>query len=1129
MASMDVTAQAVSMVSLGLAFVAAMSMKRPLLRLSKERIGPIMIAMTYALLGVSLLGLRFISPLSALMVLTLALSGLFAAKLDPPDSLAIGMSASLVISAFLSRTLIGWAWPVLLLLVAISPLGWIRGAREGGEGRNLELGGYELTLAFLILHSLAQLSYVWHFLPYYISFDPVVHQHWARIMVRAPWMYNRDYYVGYHSALAFAHWLTGAGAEELVLASFWMTTASLLLVYSAFRFLPWREHALLVYGGFSSFLWIGGMLLGLSDPSMPIELAHLTENALFWREPVFLWGFPVSVAIGLLAYSTGVLGSVREGPIKGAMIGLLTISLFSVHVVEAVLLVLLVVLASLLGAAGRWSAGGALAGSALSLLLSVLVVNRAMTVTSIGLIAASSLALSLLSIDLPSRLGRKLTRVTLGPELEASAIILLATGLLLWVLRFGTVWNGEDLGVLPWYLYPALLGVSAFLAVPSLRRGPLAYTGLVVASLLLGKAVSVWNAVLPNALGVTYWEYRFVPYVAMALSPLAGRTLASLVKRGRSMIPIVLIILLVGTASRPIVLEFWRDLRDGAGPRVDSQTVSAAKELAGGTLLLLSNYTIWATLYGEPSRKRFILPFWLSEGPEVAYYSLNTASSEDELTLFATAGEASVLWSMNSSRSYSRSFIWPGDLPTTRTLRRACPPVPRSGLALIFPDDTYLRRRAMAAYELIRAHLPAHTTYAAGDPTAPHGIYLGSPSEIVRVSGEFPHDPESPLYIYKIGPWLRGLRLVGDMGLLVSSFELDEGTVSLEACPERMNGTIGIAFQYVNKSDFSFAGVDLSNGEVLTGRAGDLVLAGGVEVEGCLSMSLWGNGTSLKLRVGNATFHVGRGRIGVVGISARGYLGNVSVEVNGTKEQEVPPAARIVDVVGDGGDWGIGTLVDSYFNGGRRVEVDPPSWLIGRCDPLPTEGLYYSSAMHAEGLIGLSGLLVGSRPALPLSGETVEVTASEVDVDGELGDGFYIEVDLADARLAGLGTFDRLALRLRTPVNLTARGRVELRGLGSSGGSPILWRESVEAEGLNATILAADKTILFEGEIGRARGMSRQNGLSYLYSMAYDLLEFIAVASVALIIARLLKELSPRTTALRDLREPKGSQRPPSA
>ena len=1111
-------AQAVSLACLGLAF-AALALKRPLLRVSRRWVGPAMASVVYALLAVSLLDLSIVSPLSALAALTLALSGLFAAatKFDLSDSLAMGLSASLAVSAFLSQILVAWAWPVLLLLVVLSPLAWIFGTRERSENRSLELGRYEMTLIFLILHSLAQLSYIWHFLPYYITFDPVVHQYWARVMVRAPQMYNGDYYVGHHAVLAFAHWLTGAVAEELVLASFWLTVASSLLVYSAFKSLPWREYALIVYGGFSSFVWIGGALLGLDDPSVPVELAHLTENSLFWREPLFLWGFPVSVAIGLLAYSTGVLGSVREGPMKGVIIGILTTSLFSVHVVEAVLLVALVALVTSVGVTGRWSTKGALAGSILSLILSVLLENRPMVLTSVGLIAVSALALSPLPTGLLARLRRvNLPRVISGPELRVSAFILLATGLMVWALRLRTVWNGAELGILPWYLYPVLLGVSVFLAIPSLSKGPLVYVGLAAIGLLLGRAVSVWNAVLPNALGVTYWEYRFVPYVAMALSPLAGRTLASLVRRGRSMIPIVLIILLVGTASRPIVLEFWRDLRDGAGPRIDSQTVSAAKGLHGDTLLLMSNYTLWATLYGEPSRKRLILPFWVSEGPEVAYYSLGSALSEDELTLFATAGEASVLWGMNSSRSYSRSFIWPGDLPTTRTIHTACPPVPRSGLALIFPNDTYLRRRAMAAYELIRRHLPTHTVYLAGDPTAPEGIYLGSPSEIVRVSGEFPEDPESPVYIYKVGPWLRGLRLVGDMGLLVSSFELDEGRVSLEACPERRNGTIGIAFQYVNKRDFSFVGIDLSNGEVLAGGIGNPAPVGRVDVDGCLSMSLLGNGTSLVLEVGNATFRVGRGRIGVVGISARGYLGGVSVEVDGTKRQEVPPAARVVDVVGNGGDWGIGTVVDSYLYEGRKVELDPPSWLRGRCEPLPPRKLYHSSALHAEGVISLSGLLVGSEPTLPLSGGKVEVRASKVDVDGELGDGFYIEVELTDARLGGLGPYDRLALRLRAPVNLTAKGRVELRGLGVSGESPVLWSELVEARGLNVTIVAADKMILFEGRLERAHRGDRQNG--YLYSIAFDLLEFVTAASVALILAKLLKLISSRILSLRDHR-----------
>ncbi len=1109
----DAAAQAMSMVSLGLAFIASFILKRPLIRVSLRRISFPVMATMYSLLALSLLNLRIISPLSALISLTLALSGPLTLKFDISDSLAIGVSASLAISAFLPHILAEWAWPALLILIVLSPLSWIAIGRKGKD-KIVELGSYETTLIFLALHALAQLSYVANFLPYYITFDPVVHQYWARVLVRAPSMYNGDYYAGFHGVLAFAYWLTGAPAEDLVLTSFWLSIASLLLIYSAFKSLPWREFSLLIYGGFSSFVWIGGVLLGLDNPSMPVELTHLTQNSLFWREPLFLWGLPVNIAVGLLAYSSSFLGFRKEEPIKAALLAILTVSLFSVHVVEAVLLVLLITLGSSVGIVGRWSALGGLAGGILSLIISALLKNGAMLVTSTGLIILSVIAIILLQINFPRKLRRIGVPKVSGPELEISISIVLATALVLWTLRLRTVWNGEELGFLPWYLYPVLLGMSAFLAIPSMRRGPFVFVGLVVISLLVGRAVSMWNAVLSGVFGIIYWEYRFVPYVAMALSPLAGRTLASLFGKGKRLLPIVLIILVIGTASKPIALEFWRNVKDGAGPRMDLETISAAKELPGGILLLLSNYTMWATLYGEPSIKALVLPFWLSEGPEVAYYSLNSAMGDHSPTIFATAGEASVLWSKNSSRSYSRSFIWPGDPPIVRSLRTTCPPVPKSGLALIFPNDTYLRRRAMAVYELIREHLPVHTIYLADDPTAPEGIYLGSPSETIRVSGEFPEDPESPLYVYKIGPWLNGLRLIGDMGLLVSSFELDEGRVSLEACPERRNGTLGIAFQYINKSEFSFAGVDLGEGTVLAGKAGKLLPIGRVEIDCCLNMSLLGDGTTLVLKIGKDSYNVGRGRIGVVGISAQGYLGDVNVEVSGIKRQEVPAATRVIDVVGNGGDWGVGELVDSYLHGNRKVKLNPPSWLRGECDPPSPQRLYFASTLRGDGSIRLSGLLVRSDPLLPLSGKEVEVEASGMEIDGELGKGFYVEVRLTDARLGDLGPFDRLVVWFRTPLNLSIKGEAVLKDMGENGRLPGWWSESVKVEDLSATILAVDKTILFKGSMKHVT--HRLNNSNYIVPMMSDLAELMVVGAVAWIMTRLLLAISSRARPFED-------------
>jgi hypothetical protein len=133
------------------------------------------------------------------------------------------------------------------------------------------------------------------------------------------------------------------------------------------------------------------------------------------------------------------------------------------------------------------------------------------------------------------------------------------------------MWQVDEVGLVPWFMYPVILGVSGILAILALfclieqrkRFGPLGvFVALFFFSLAFGRAISIANV---NFFVSGYWEKRFVLFAFLAACMLAPvsllefftrQRLNSLVKKGAT-IMLVSLVVFCGMQSSFYVIEYY--------------------------------------------------------------------------------------------------------------------------------------------------------------------------------------------------------------------------------------------------------------------------------------------------------------------------------------------------------------------------------------------------------------------------------------------------------------------------------------------------------------------------------------------------------------------------------------------
>ncbi len=1029
-----------------------------------------------------------------LTMLMILLSGLGLAPLEDD-----GVARSLALSSIYGGLITSIAMFSIVLsgfrdLVVIIPIFTVASSllalyRCKTARQTISIDGYSLLLLVLLLLYLAEFFAV---IPNFFKFtsnDLIDHQAYARMLATSPQYYRKWSYVGYHSLLAVTYLLTGVNAGDLMYSTVMLNFLTALLVYVAFSKLERRKEALLIWGMLTGFGWLAILFHGTDVKGL--QAASISSyKSLVWSQPVFFWGLPLTLGIGLLALLLYLdMDESMKGREKIFYVALTTTLAFLVHVAEAIVFVAYL-MAKLLFLGGRKESavGSAAAGAFLTALyLFPPIYSGVGPNTSILLLLGSLMALVLAELReryLHTTISR-LFRFLRSKDREITAFLLAVylSGLAVWLLHLGEVDVKAiyDLGQVPWFFYPVLLGVTGLLAILSLRyRFPKEFAILALTSILMGRVITYYKLFIAP---INYWEYRFPFYAGLGLAVLASiylRRVVEKARRERVYALLLAVIMLSGYASTAFSIQNWNYMNVYRMSVINDVDFEFATNLTyfdrepGIPALILTAYTYYVSKFAAPRERIKVLPIWLSSGPEVVLYSLSMLSPSDRVAALTTLADISYLEKANASLySYVRKFMGPiWDTPSLTILNVSSPPIPNAKLAIVLPADTYLRRRALVAYELLRPELPIHTTYLSDDPQAPAGIYIGPSSSRVTVNETLPEDPYDLRWLYIWGNFSKGLKVIGGRDIAITTYELDEGSCNLTICGIK-SGYVGIIYGFKNLKNYGIVQYYLDKGFLVprTVTEGNVTTERPIKIpmkrERCLHLSLQLLNGTVYASVDGRNVEVGKAeKLGVLGFETGNFTGTIQGSVMGTHSLPWnPPVGSTIVSVSGGGELDLTELVDlglrnltkakESFNG-LNLTLGPS--IDGK---KPRKAVYTATDMEASGRVEIEG-----RPIWFISnGEKKYVNATHVmrlEADKlafRRGEGFYIDLDLSGIK--GLGNVKDAVVRFRTPIRIRVSGNLTLREA-----HPfvryVAKTQIIRTDEANASIMMADGSILFD-------------------------------------------------------------------
>jgi hypothetical protein len=930
-----------------------------------------------------------------------------------------------------------------------------------------KLNGYHALISILSAFFLLELALAYPNIFRYTTNDLLYHQDQAWYLANFPSKYNAWNYLGYNSLLGATYLITKADVLSLMLTVVAINLFSFLIVASSFSKLEWRKESLFAWSLLTGLGWIAALKFG-TDYNGLDKANEASYRSLIWSQPIFFWGLPLTLAIALLAF---LLYSdiFVEGRRKIFIIFVLSTLTFLVHVAESLLFVAYLSLASLIFGKRRESSIAVLLSGASVYLLSFIHGPPSIYGGPGLYLLASPIPLLLNELRRFLRVERLIGLMSSKRDIIISILMaLFASGLIVWILHLGEIKVSEIyyIGQVPWFFYPALLGVSGLLGIASLKilREPLHnYALFALACLILGRLITY---VKISGFMINYWEYRFPLYALLGVSVLSSPIIRILVRRRDSKLYalILALILFSGFSSTALSVQRWNQLNVTASGSILPADFDFAVKFKGendATMLLLSYYSSAVSSLMHSNSMRQLAP-WISEGPEIPLLTLYELVGKRNISVLTTMGDVAILSGENSTYNYLFMFMGPIlSAPSVERIEIGNPALPNATLPIIMPSDVYFRRRSLIAYELMRDELPFHTIYLSDDPRAPSGIYIGPSSSNQSVEEELPSDRGDLRWLYLRGdfsPDESGIRVRGSRNLAITTYELDKGEFKLKVCGE--GGYVGIIYDFKNFANYRIFQLYLDSGTAVN----RIIRGRNVSSGPSFIVPLSWECNELELRLGKELEAVVNGRaiklpgvekLGVLGFETGNFTGVISGKASGYHSLEWNPknGSILIGVSGGGidiKDWvdrGLRNLSDAkkHFPG-LKLDLKSEYQEVPRIEAVIT-------GLEASGKIRVIGRPTSLNEA-PMNSSTIRINASRLAYLG--GKGFY--ADLLLDGVEGMNS-SRVKMRFRTPLTIEAEGIVKLERYHTFSRS-ISYTFNVNLTEANLTILAADRAIL---------------------------------------------------------------------
>jgi hypothetical protein len=623
------------------------------------------------------------------------------------------------------------------------------------------------------------------------------------------------------------------------------------------------------YSTFSGFAWmylarlklegVQGFTLGLLN--MVNDKAY--NGAMYLAQP-FLWFVPLSMSFTILIVQLMLLkkSNVSE---KGfmALFSLLTIASFMVHVTEAIIFSLFISFYAFFSKGEGLRIDEALKSSLFGFafldvfyLTLQYVFGRPLGFSTSTTLLLPTLVLTFMCIY------RRLAQDKVTRFLSRFAVKSLATviyyiisfayvlGFIAWVAGIPSfhTWMVVDVGSIPWFIYPILLGVTGLLMMAGLypllqnsgERRVMIFVALIIFSFVFGKTLTFVNV---NFFDTGYWEKRFTAYYFLASAVIAPISVIRLfevirvhwngIKKTLVTVAVVCLITIYGLQSTFIVLEYWNTFSASKPSREEFEAVNFLANIinkdkyAYTITLTRGSYNI-LSFSAPPHELTGMQIIYTAENPAMPLLSMK-AHNLSHAYLYLHKRDFDIL------NRYGGSWLARHLIPMLPTVYRNSEvtiynvssvsfPQPNSNTALVVPFDGFIDSREgwlyaydilslgeynyTVVYDLDPKTLTYNTVILSFDPPSNNTLKESFKEDFSSESG---WKPVSGTWQY-VGRGLQaGKQAEYQDAVILSPISAQNFTASLSFNPlegdTKVANYVSIIFDWENEKNFKYAGL----------------------------------------------------------------------------------------------------------------------------------------------------------------------------------------------------------------------------------------------------------------------------------------------------------------------------------
>ncbi len=456
----------------------------------------------------------------------------------------------------------------------------------------------------------------------------------------------------------------------------------------------------------SSLAWLAYLRLYISNPATEtkflMSMADIKSyNSILWSNPLFFWGLPLSLAIGILSLGLASLKMGRKG-----LLVMSAIAVFFIHKPEFLVLIASSILLSLFTAQDK--------DSLKYMGIACLILPLIPPLQSISLIALQEM-LAVVAI-LVSFFPFKKLEIYEGKIIELALPSLFISGLIVWLLKFDEFSNSTlnllmKVGQVPWFMYPIMMGFSSLVALLSLKLRPVKNSSYLLSvaftCLLAGRALTLVKA---YGLYTEYWEFRFPLVTMVFLAPLAANLALRIKAASIARAFLIGLIFSASFMTTAMNYERWDHITGNPSAKINEDLFNLLTSVNLDLPIVSFTYDSYYETLLMNASGYFMYPFlWIAKSKE-AMKSLEGK----EIAIYISPRDMKMLQEERPTLLLD-CLLDSGELLYSRggsnIVKLKIPPIDSGGLAM-FPFDRYLFNR----YMCLQMHLKKYSMAFKGDP-----------------------------------------------------------------------------------------------------------------------------------------------------------------------------------------------------------------------------------------------------------------------------------------------------------------------------------------------------------------------------------------------------------------------------